>query len=193
MKGSAHMQAGHASRIKEQLDLSEELSELINRIQASTGAINVVLTTLHHPTLAKRYSRFGTGFINDGLLPARDRELMVLRTSWHCGSIYEWTHHNRLSLTCGITEKEIRRITESDLSGWEPADAELLAVVDALVDDHRLTEEQWASITERYSTQGAIETVLLVGHYVMLAGLLNSAGTQVEPGIDAPVPLVGGS
>ncbi len=27
------------------------------------------------------------------------------------------------------------------------------------------------------------------GHYAILAGVLNSAGTRIEPGIEAPVPL----
>ncbi|WP_268247643.1 hypothetical protein [Lentzea flava] len=29
----------------------------------------------------------------------------------------------------------------------------------------------------------------LSGHYAMLAGVLNSAGTRIEPGIEVPVPL----
>jgi 4-carboxymuconolactone decarboxylase len=30
---------------------------------------------------------------------------------------------------------------------------------------------------------------MLAGHYAMLAGVLNSAGTRIEPGVEASVPL----
>ncbi|MBE1493960.1 alkylhydroperoxidase family enzyme [Amycolatopsis lexingtonensis] len=141
---------------------------------------------LHHPALAVRYQPFGLSFLTDGILPARERELVILRTSWHCRSPYEWAHHTKIGRECGISTEELRRITTADLREWPGPDAELLG---AVVRDHSLSEAQWANLSGRYGTAGAIETVMLAGHYAMLAGVLNSAGTRIEPSIEALVPL----
>ncbi|MFC0432543.1 carboxymuconolactone decarboxylase family protein [Kutzneria buriramensis] len=184
------MHTTHAARITEQLRLPEEFRGPTEHVGAVTGgAVNVSLTMLHHPALAQRYHAFGIGFIADGVLPARDRELIILRTSWRCASEYEWAHHTRIGLECGLTEAAIRRVTEGELDGWDARDAELLSIVDSVVLDHTLDDRQWVALSTRYGTAGAIETVMLAGHYAMLAGLLNSAGTRVEPGMTALVPL----
>jgi 4-carboxymuconolactone decarboxylase len=41
-----------------------------------------------------------------------------------------------------------------------------------VVRDHSLSEAQWANLSGRYGTAGAIETVMLAGHYAMLAGVI---------------------
>jgi 4-carboxymuconolactone decarboxylase len=180
----------HATRITDDLVLPHLAPEALDQLgEVTGGAVNVGLTILHHPALAVRYQPFGLSFLTDGILPARERELVILRTSWHCRSPYEWAHHTKIGRDCGISTEELRRITTSDLSGWQGPDAELLDAVDAVVRDHSLSEAQWANLSGRYGTAGAIETVMLAGHYAMLAGVLNSAGTRIEPGIEAPVPL----
>lgn len=180
----------HATRINEELAIPEIAPEQLERLKDATGgAVNVGLTMLHHPALAQRYREFGISFLTDGTLPPRDRELVILRTSWLCHSPYEWAHHTRIGQECGLSQEEIRNITTSDLDHWHPGDAELLAAVDAVIRDHTLTEEQWARLSARYGTPGTIEVVMLAGHYAMLAAILNSAGTRVEPGIDVSVPL----
>jgi 4-carboxymuconolactone decarboxylase len=98
-------------------------------------------------------------------------------------------HHTRIGQACGISVEELRRIAVGDLREWPSDDADLLDSVDAVVRDHSLSEAQWTNLTGRYGTAGAIEMVMLAGHYVMLAGVLNSAATRIEPGIEAAVPM----
>ena len=184
------MTTAHAARIRDELVLPQVAPDQLKHLEETTGgALNVGLTMLHHPALAQRYREFGISFLTDGTLPARDRELIILRTSWLCHSAYEWAHHTRIGQDCGISEDEIRHITTTDLGSWKPADTELLAAVDTVIRDHTLTEEQWTRLADRYGTAGIIEIVMLAGPYAMLAGILNSAGTRVEPGIDAAIPL----
>jgi 4-carboxymuconolactone decarboxylase len=180
----------HASRITDELVLPDPAPEGLDQIgEVTGGAVNVGLTILHHPALATRYQPFGLSFLTDGILPARERELVILRTSWRCCSPYEWAHHTRIGQACGISVEELRRIAVGDLREWPSDDADLLDSVDAVVRDHSLSEAQWTNLTGRYGTAGAIEMVMLAGHYVMLAGVLNSAATRIEPGIEAAVPM----
>jgi hypothetical protein len=78
--------------------------------------------------------------------------------------------------------RRIQRIRTKNLDDWSPADADLLTAVDAVIRDYTLTEEQWTQLSTRYGTSGVIEIV-------MLAAILNSAGTRVEPDVTVSVPL----
>jgi 4-carboxymuconolactone decarboxylase len=119
-----------------------------------------------------------------GKLPARDRELLILRSAWRCASSYEWGQHVRLAKQAGISAEEIDRIaTGPGTPGWEPFDRTLLTAVDELHDDACLTDATWATLASRYDERQMIELPMLVGQYHMLAFALNSMGVQREPGV----------
>ena len=45
--------------------------------------LNVFATFAHHPKLMKRWLVFGNHVLSKSTLPARDREVLVLRTGWN--------------------------------------------------------------------------------------------------------------
>src|SRR5215470_1888303 len=60
-------------------------------------------------------------------LPAREREIVILRTGFLCKSGYEWTQHVAIGLRAGLTEAEIASIKKgADAPGWSAADSALL-------------------------------------------------------------------
>ncbi len=68
--------------------------------QATVGAAgdaNIFATFVRAPGLFRRWLPFG-GKLLSGKLPARDRELLILRTGWNCGAEYEWAQHARIAL-----------------------------------------------------------------------------------------------
>ena len=73
----------------------------------SEGDLNIFATLAHHPKLLKRWSAFGGVLLYGGELPARERELLILRTAWNCRADYEWGQHVRIGLAAGVTSDEI--------------------------------------------------------------------------------------
>ena len=69
-------------------------------------------TFAHHPKLMKRWLVFGNHVLAKSTLPARDRELLVLRTGWNCRAPYEWAQHVAIARAIGITDDEIARVAE---------------------------------------------------------------------------------
>ena len=118
-------------------------------------------------------------------LPARDRELLILRIGWLCYSKYEWSWHARGAKDGGLlSDDEINRIMEGpDAERWDPFDAILLRAVDELYTDTFITDETWNALTERYNTHQIMDLVFTVGNYNMLAMALNSFGVQLEEGL----------
>ncbi|WP_103955004.1 carboxymuconolactone decarboxylase family protein [Nonomuraea solani] len=139
---------------------------------------NVFATLARHPVLYREWRRFGGALLN-GTLPARDRELAILRTAHHCGSAYEWAHHTRLGLAAGLTEQEIESVRQADAL-WSVEDRLVLQVADDLHYAGDLTDATWAALCDRYDEVGRMELVMLVAHYAMLALVLRTLRVQIE-------------
>ncbi|MEU6556994.1 carboxymuconolactone decarboxylase family protein [Streptomyces sp. NPDC046915] len=173
--------------------------ELLSPIpRDADGQVAHVFTTLvRHPDLFRYFLPFGSHLLRDGRLPARTRELLILRTACNTRAGYEWGRHVPLARTAGVTDEEIRRVGAGpDAPGWTPADATLLRAADELHRDARLSAATWSALATDHDEAQLIEVTMLVGQYHMVAFFLNSAGTRLEPGFETetlPTPTTTGS
>jgi len=165
-------------------ETNEETSALLEEVRLPNAeAVNIFATLVRHPGLFRRWMPFA-GKLLAGKLPARDRELLILRTAWRCRSPYEWGQHVRLAKAAEISDEEIDRIVAGpDAPGWDPLDRTLLTAVDELHDDACITDATWSALTAHYDERQVIEVPMLVGQYHMVAFALNSLGVQREPGV----------
>ena len=163
---------------------NEETSALLEEVRLPNAeAVNIFATLVRHPGLFRRWMPFA-GKLLAGKLPARDRELLILRTAWRCRSPYEWGQHVRLAKAAEISDEEIDRIVAGpDAAGWAPFDRTLINAVDELHDDACITDATWSALAARYDERQVIEVPMLVGQYHMVAFTLNSLGVQREPGV----------
>ena len=147
------------------------------------AATNIFATLVRHPGLFRRWLPFG-GKLLAGTLPARDRELLILRTGWNCRAAYEWAQHVRIARQSGLGDDEIARVRSGPAAaGWSAWDATLLRAADELHEDACITDATWGTLAERYDERQLIEVPMLVGHYHLVGYALNSLGVQVEPGV----------
>jgi alkylhydroperoxidase family enzyme len=162
----------------------EQARELLGAASApGAPASNIFTTFVRHPGLFRKWLPFG-GKLLAGKLPARDRELLILRTGWRCTSAYEWGQHVLIARQCGVTDEEIERVKAGpDAPGWSDHDAALLRAADELHDDHVIGDATWAALVARYDERQLIEVPMVVGHYHLVAFTLNSLGVQREPGV----------
>src|SRR3954468_21525268 len=104
-------------------EADEQTAELLGTLDPNVGASNIFTTLVRHPGLFRKWSPFG-GKLLSGKLPARDRELLILRTGWRCQSVYEWGQHVRIALASGVSQDEVDRVKAGpDEAGWDPFDA----------------------------------------------------------------------
>jgi alkylhydroperoxidase family enzyme len=165
-------------------EVTEEQRELLESVATTDGwAINIFATLVRHPGLFRRWLPFG-GKLLAGKLPARDRELLILRTGWLCQSEYEWGQHVLIARGTGITDDEIDRVKRgADTSGWTSFDATLLRAAEELHESGCIGDGTWDALAARYDERQLVEVPMLVGHYHMVAFTLNSLGVQREPGV----------
>jgi 4-carboxymuconolactone decarboxylase len=162
-----------------------QIRDLLDQARVGTGPdANIFATLVRAPGLFRRWLPFG-GKLLAGKLPARDRELLILRTGWNCRAEYEWAQHVRIGLSCGLTTDEVNRTVLDPIDeDWPPFDATLLRAADELHASSTITDVTWSELAAHYDTQQLIELPMLVGHYHLVAMSLNSCGVQLDDGLE---------
>jgi alkylhydroperoxidase family enzyme len=165
-------------------------AELLEALSAFNGVeLNIFATLAHHPRLLKRWSDFGGVLLYGGKLPARERELLILRTGYVCRAPYEWGQHVTIGRASGLTDEEIARVAGGpDAEGWSEADALLLRATDELHENSTLSEPTWAALAAQWDEQQLIELCMVVGQYHLVAMTLNSLGVEPETDDFPPLP-----
>lgn len=147
---------------------------------------DVFLLLMRHRRLFRPWLRFAARLMPGGTLERRDSELAILRVAWNCRSRYEWGQHVVIGQREGLTPQEIARVAQGpDADGWSPRQAALLQAADDLHRDRVIAPATWSRLAAHYGDAQLIEIGMLVGHYEMLAGVLNSVGLALEPPAEA--------
>ena len=145
--------------------------------------LNIFRTLVRAPKAFERFNQWG-GYIlsrrND--LPAREREIVILRTGFLCKSGYEWTQHVGIGKREGLTDDEIARIKQGAGAGWSAADAALIRASDELHADQFITDATWKALGEHFTQKQCMDVVFTTGQYTQVSMMLNSFGVQLDPG-----------
>lgn len=169
------------------LDLSEmdeEQRYVLDRASFD-DPININKTLVRHKKLLKRWLVFAAHVLNKSTLPARERELVILRVGWLCRAEYEWAQHKVIGKAAGLTGEEIERIKEGpQAAGWNDLDRALLCATDELHGDAFITDETWNKLKKTYDDNQIMDLIFAVGNYHIVSMALNSLGVQIDPGLE---------
>ncbi len=151
----------------------------------SADGINITKTLAHHPMLADRWLTFARYVLGESTLPPRERELLILRIGYLCGSEYEWGQHTRIARGVGLSDEEIRRVTGGpDAAGWSSFDRVLLRAADELHRDAYISDRTWAELDTRYDTKQLMDVVFTVGQYTLVSMALKSFRVPLDEGVE---------
>jgi alkylhydroperoxidase family enzyme len=149
--------------------------------RARVSAPNLFLTLMRHRRLIRPWSRFASALMPYGTLSRMDCELAILRVGWNCRCQYEWFQHVSIGLGVGLTPTDIARVAEGpEAPGWSAHHAAVLRAADEIHRERAIAGATWNELAQQYDDKKLIELCMLIGHYEMLAAVLNSLGTEVE-------------
>jgi 4-carboxymuconolactone decarboxylase len=154
---------------------------LTRRRTGERGDFTVLLTLARLGKLFPAHAIFLSQLLGKTRLTAVEKEIVVLRVAWRLGCAYEYTHHHRMATELGVAADQITAATTDNLDAFTPRLAALLAAADELVHQHKLSDGGWRALREYRTDEEALELCMFVGHYVMIAMIINTAGVQPEP------------
>lgn len=167
--------------VSSESDWCEETRALLDKV----GRHNIFTVLANHPDLLQHWLEFAGHILLGSTLPARERELIILRTGWLCRSEYEFGQHRVLGARAGLTGHEIVRITQQQVDGWWPIrDRTLLRVTDQLVAEHRLDDALWAALSSDWSVRQTMDVIFTVGQYVLVSMALNTFQVPLDEGLE---------
>jgi alkylhydroperoxidase family enzyme len=173
-------------RIAPVVDPSREVAEILEKtlLKDDGSPINIFGVLAHHPRLLKRFNIFAGLLLSSGLLPAREREVVILRIGWNCRSVYEFGQHTVIGKRTGLTDTEIAALTRApNAHEWSPGDRLLIALADDLCSDDCVSNETWDALRTTWNEAEMIELVMVAGTYRLVSGFLNSVGVQLDNGV----------
>jgi 4-carboxymuconolactone decarboxylase len=165
------------------LDLSQltgEDADTASKQRVGGRDLNLFKVMMHHPELTRRWVVFAGHVLRKQTLPARERELLILRIGWLNQAEYEWAQHVEIAKRIGITEKDIERVKEGPKAAWPAEDSALLQAVDDLYEHSVVSDATWAALAARYSTAQMMDLVFTIGQYNLVSWALNSFGVPLD-------------
>ena len=147
----------------------------------------------HHLPLGKAWLSFNQVLVQDAVLDAQLRELIILRVAWRTRSTYEWAQHTRIGLQAGLTVEQLHAVPEGAAAElWSPVERALLAATDQMVERQRVEDATWNELGEHFDDTQLLELLFVAGSYICFAVVVNSARMKPDPPtepVDAPVLL----
>ena len=162
---------------------TDDVKELLSRgIDAPDGTpLNIFATLAHHPAVLKRFLNYAGYFLNKGLLPAREREIVILRVGWKCRAVYEFGQHTLIGKRVGLTDEEISALaSDESIHQWNSDDACLIAMSDELCQHNCVSDGTWQQLSTRWNEAELTELVMVAGTYRLVSGYLNTMGVQLD-------------
>jgi alkylhydroperoxidase family enzyme len=149
---------------------------------AALGMGNAGATYLRYPALASAMLPYSEYLFTKSTLPARDRELLWLRTAWLARSDYVWAQRAPAARRAGLTDAELTRIAQGpDAPGWKAFDAALLRAADELHVDAFVSDATWAVLARRYDANQLTDLLYGVGEIEMHAAFASTLRIAIEP------------
>lgn len=118
-----------------------------------------------------------SGLLDRGTLSIREREIVIDRTCFRCGSEYEWgVHVAFFGPRASFTDEEIEGLCAEDpeATAFSPRERLLLRLCDELHATASLSDELWAALAREYSPEQLVELVVLAGQYHLISFATNA-------------------
>ncbi len=154
--------------------------EMAERSKVNGQVLNLFKVLLNHPKLVRAWARFGNYILNGSTLPAREREIAILRIGWLNQAEYEWEQHVLVGKRAGLSDAEIDQITKGPKAGWSRHEAALLQAADDLFENSVVSDETWKILAESYSIEQTMDLVFSIGQYNLVSWALNSLGVPLD-------------
>ena len=160
--------------------LDDEAQKVLQPMLEAGRPWNIFLTLARHPDLARRWLVFSNHVLFKSTIPAREREIAILRTGWLCQSEYEWAQHEIIGAEAGLTPEEIERIKEGPEGEWDELDRLILTATDQLQHEKKISDDTWESLGEYWDEKQLMDLVFAVGQYTLVSMALRSFGVPLD-------------
>lgn len=149
-----------------------------------TGPWNVLLRS---PELMGRVRGLSDYVRFNGALPPRLSEFVILITARQWSQPYEWNAHYPLAVKGGLNPEIAKALGDGRRPQGMAEDEEALyEFCTELLRNHSVSDATYARAVSKFGERGILDTIGLMGHYSLIAMVLNTARTPLPAGATLP-------
>jgi 4-carboxymuconolactone decarboxylase len=147
---------------------------------------------MYSPVLCRRHLDVGTFLRFNSRLEGDSRELAVIATAREKDCPYIWAAHAPAARQAGISNAVVAIVRDrGELAGLPAAERDIVDYTRQLIRNNTVAPVLFDRLQGRHGVPWLVELTCLIGHYGIVASLLNAF--EVAPAPDAePLPLAGG-
>lgn len=151
---------------------------LPRRLRNPESASNALSTLVRYPALTKAFLTLNVHLLFRSTLPARLREIVILRVAHLRDCVYEWNHHREAALAEGITADEIAGIARGEAA--DAVEQLVLRAVDEIDEKSNLSDPTWDGLCAHLDEHQRMDLIFTIGTYSTLAAAFNTFGIRSE-------------
>jgi 4-carboxymuconolactone decarboxylase len=157
----------------------------LSTVLGGEAPYNIFTTLAHHDRLLRLVVDFGGTLLYLGAIPERIREIVIIRAAGLADCEYEYAQHLVLGQKVGLAPEACRALLYPEAVGeFDDDERAVITMTDELFADDMVSDDTWARLARRWNEQQLVELLMLPGYYRMLAGMLKSAGVEIDPGLE---------
>lgn len=161
--------------------LNEDQADLLSNAATAYGKpLDIYLTLARCPGLLRRVMGLG-GFFQSCLIPAVDREIVILTVANECGSAYLSFERCDSAKRAGLTSDQIDSLYSAKVDSrlWTTQQYSLMKFTKELLSDDDVSDEVWSSISSHDNFEYMTQLIVLIGFYRTIATFINVARIEL--------------
>ena len=153
---------------------------LVERIRRERGGLlNLYRMLLHSPSVTEGWLAFLTAIRHETKLPARYRELAILRIAVLNGAQYEFDVHVPFALKEGVSRAAIDALRANATNDLDGDDRAVVAYADAMTRAIHVPDDVFARIRERFAERDVVELTATIAAYNCVSRFLEAL--RIDP------------
>jgi len=159
-------------------DLAPEHKHLLKR------NINLLRLMSHSPKGATAFHTMGQYIRHESPLNPRLREMAILQVGYLTRSVYEYTHHIKISRDFGVTDEDVRAIaseTKGVSTHLDQLTQTVLRAAREMTQGHAATNATFAILKSHLDNESLTDLVLIISFYNAVVRFLETMQIDNEP------------
>ena len=154
--------------------------EILERLPVQ---LNIFKLMAHAETDFVNLLRLGSTILGQQALPAKLRELAILRVAALSGARYEWVQHAPIARGVGVRDAQIEALErgQDDAPCFDEIERGVLRFTREVVRDVKPSDAAFAAVHGGLGSRQTVELIVAIGFYMLIARLMETAEIDLDP------------